>query len=88
MDGIIYYEPFYKFKASLGVEGFVNDSCKEEQMRRLRLTNEVISFDSNYEACKNYFNTVRTFACDDVDALNKMKELIILLMSIHKNDMR
>lgn len=87
MDGIIYYEPFYKFKASIGVEGFMDDSCKEEQMRRLRL-NEVVSYDVDYESYKKYFNTVRTFPCEDVDALNKKKEQINRLISIHKNGMK
>lgn len=74
MDGIIYDVPFYKFKASIGVPGFVNDSCKEEQKRRLELLYDAGIYSvSDYENNKTYYNTLRTFPCEDSETLHKMR---------------
>lgn len=74
-DGIIYYEPFYNFKCSIGIDGFVDDSCKEEHIRRLNLLYDAgIISNHNYEAIKNYYNTVRTVPGVATDVLDKMKE--------------
>lgn len=74
-DGIVYDVPFYQFKASIGIDGFVDDGLKEEHMRRLNLMRDagVIS-DFNYEDVKRYHNTVRTFPLKAPDVLNKLKE--------------
>lgn len=75
MDGIIYYEPFYKFKASIGVEGFVDDSCKDEQIRRMNLLYDAgVSSENDYDVLKRYYNTERTFPCEDKNVLDQMKK--------------
>lgn len=72
-DGIIYYVPFYQFKGSTGIDGFVDDSCKEEHLRRLNLMRGA-GFDFEYENVKIYYNTVRTYPCVESDVLNKLKK--------------
>ncbi len=74
-DGIIYYKPFYEFKASIGIEGFVDDNCKEEQMRRLKLIYDAgLSSDFDYESNKEYYNSVRIFSCERAEVLDAMRE--------------
>lgn len=73
-DGIIYYKPFYEFQSSIGIEGFVADSCREEQQRRLDLLkNAGVYRDNDWESNKEYYNTVGTFPCTEEDDLDKMK---------------
>lgn len=72
-DGIIYYKPFYEFICSIGIEGFVADSCREEQQRRLDLLKDAgVSLDNDWESNKRYYNTVRTFPCEGDDGLGRM----------------
>lgn len=73
-DGVIYYKPFYEFQSSMGIEGFVADSCREEQQRRLDLLkNAGVYRDNDWESNKEYYNTVGTFPCTEEDDLDKMK---------------
>lgn len=85
VDGVIFYEPFYRFLGSAGIEGFVADSCKEEQMRRLNLLKDAGVYSSNnYESQKSYCNTVRTFSCEPKDVLDKMKQQVDSLVIQYK----
>lgn len=74
-DGIVWFKPFYEFLGSTGIDGFVADSCRVEQQRRLDLLKHAgVDKDNDYERNKAYYNTVRTYPCDDAANIAGMKE--------------
>lgn len=81
-DGIIFYRPFYEFLASTGIKGFMADSQRAEQRRRLDLLRNagVANPDVDDESYKAYYNTVRLFPCYDGADLDRMRQQMTLAL--------
>ncbi len=58
-DGMIFYVPFYKFKAVIGVPGIFGDDFIEEYKRRYAITNDKPFPYNSMKSEQLYYNTLR-----------------------------
>ncbi len=74
-DGFIFHTPFHEFRASIGIAGIIDDSCKEKLHHRLDIMYSAGETPSdNMEEISRYYNNVRTFPIPDEAARKRMAE--------------
>lgn len=76
-DGFVFYTPFHQFRASIGISGILDDSCKAEMSRRLDIMcNAGEMPECSWEDLVRYYNTVRTFpSLGEADRKRLMEQL-------------